>query len=151
MVADSLQHAPAGCAGHAGAQQRVHHQRGVARLGGNLVRHRAAAHRQHPVIRRRVAAQIFGSGQQHYMERARMESREKLACDGQSVAAVVPLAAQHRDALPGERRATFRQKLHHAVGRILHEDDAGNPHFDGPPVHFAHFPGQRLSYAPRHH
>jgi hypothetical protein len=67
-----------------------------------------------------------------------MESRKKLARDGQTVAAVVPLAAQHRNPLPGERSAALRQKFHHAVRRILHEDDAGDTHFDRPAIHFTH-------------
>ena len=81
-----------------------------------------------------------------------MEAREKLARDGHPVAAVISLAAQHRDALFGERRAMLRQKFHHAVRGIFHQHDAGNAHLDGAPVHLAHFGGgQDFHIAPRHH
>src|ERR1035437_1797276 len=67
-----------------------------------------------------------------------MEAREQLAGHRQPVAAVVPFAAQHHDALRRKRCETVRQELHHAMGRVLHQDQAGNPHFHGPAVRFAH-------------
>jgi len=39
----------------------------------------------------------------------------KLPRHHHAVAAVVPLAAQHHDALGGERRESFRQEFHHAM------------------------------------
>src|ERR1035438_4587191 len=73
------------------------------------------------------------------MERARPKASIELARHDQPIAAVFPLAAQHSDAMFGQRCEPLDQKLHHAVPGILHQDDAGNPHFDGAPVDLAHF------------
>src|SRR5580658_8494520 len=67
-----------------------------------------------------------------------MESREKLARDRQTVAAGVPLAAHHHDALRFQGRTMFGQALRNAVRGVLHEHQAGDAHFDGAPVHLAH-------------
>ncbi len=72
------------------------------------------------------------------MQRLRVEARVKLPRHHHAVAAVVPLAAQHHDALGGERRETFRQEFHHAMPGVFHQDDAGDSHPGRPPVHFAH-------------
>ncbi len=67
----------------------------------------------------------------------------KLARDRQAVAAVVALAAQHDDSLRFQRSEPPDEKLHHAVSGILHQDDAGDPQFDGAPIDLAHlFRGQ---------
>ena len=51
-----------------------------------------------------------------------------------------------------QRRESLRQKLHHAMPGILHQDDARDAELDRAPVHLAHFGrGQNSSYAPRHH
>src|ERR1019366_3568876 len=90
-------------------------------------------------IRRRIALQLRGVGQQDYVQRGRRKPRVQLARHHQAVAAVVALAAEHHDALVAQRREPFRQKLYHAVPGILHQDDARDAGLDGPPVHFAHF------------
>ena len=63
----------------------------------------------------------------------------QLARDGQTVAAIISLAAQHQDALRGKRGVTSGKKLHHAVRGVLHQHQAGNAALAGAAIHFAHF------------
>ena len=115
------------------------YQCGGARFRRNLTFHLASGGQQHREIRRRIALEFFGFRQQHDVQRRGRKSRVQLARDHQAIAAVVALAAEHDDALLAERSEAFGQKLHHAVTGILHQDDARDAGFDGPPVHLAHF------------
>jgi hypothetical protein len=121
-----------------GAEQRIDDQRRLLHPGMKLAGDRTAAGDQHVVVGERVAFDLFGRGGERHVERARMEARVELPRHHHAVSAVVALAAQHHDALPVERREGFRQEFHHAVARVLHQDQAGNAELDGAPVHFPH-------------
>ncbi len=99
---------------------------------------RATAGAQHRVIQACITAQILRIGEQHHGEPALREARMDLPRDHHPVAAVVALAAQHQDALRLQRGKPFGQKFHHAKAGILHQDDAGDAHFDGAPIDLAH-------------
>src|SRR5690348_2810804 len=69
----------------------------------------------------------------------------KLASDRHAVAAVVALAAEHDDALAGERSVSCGQKFHHAMRGILHQDDSGDACLNRAAVHLPHF-GRRENF-----
>ncbi len=139
--ANPIQHAPGGRPFQAGAEQRVDYQGCIAHLREDLGLERAAAGAQHAVVFERLAFQFLGRSRQHHVEGARADAGEELARHHHAVAAVVAFAAQDGDAFGGERRKGLGEKLHHAVARILHQDDARDAQLDGAPVHLAHLGG----------
>jgi hypothetical protein len=63
----------------------------------------------------------------------------QLARDRKAVAAIIALAADHHDALFAHGRKAPGNMLHHARGRIFHQNDSRNACLDGGAIHFAHF------------
>src|SRR5580658_4760311 len=70
----------------------------------------------------------------------------QLARDGKPVSAVVSLAAHNDNALFAHGRKMLGNILHHARGRVLHQNDARNTGLDGGAIHLAHLArGKHLS------
>src|SRR5215472_17546403 len=68
-----------------------------------------------------------------------------LTRDGHAVAAIVSLAAEHRDAVPLERGKARGQELDHAASSILHKHNAWDASLDSAAVHATHlFRGENL-------
>ena len=68
-------------------------------------------------------------------------------CDDESVAAVVPAAAQHRDAAIQTRFERRLDRRHHLAAGVLHQNERGNSDlFDGVAVGVAHLRGIQDSH-----
>ena len=119
-------------------QERIDHQR-RAPHGRRNNEAKLAAHRlEHAQVRGRVAGQIFGTPRQNHIQRTRTEARKQLTGNHQPISAVIPFPAKHHYAVVLQRSVPLNEKLHHPEAGVLHQNQAGNPAFDGAPVHLAH-------------
>jgi hypothetical protein len=98
---------------------------------------------QHYKVLRRIASEFGGIGHQDYVQVRWMETGVELPRDGETVAAVIALAANDYDPLLAERRESGGEEFHAPVRRIFHQNDSRYAGFDGGAVDSTHLSGRQ--------
>ena len=127
---DGAGHEPAGGAGEAGAEERIDHHVSAPEVAGKSVEVGLDADLldapPEPAERRAgVAADVVAPCDQDGLHARAL--RPESSRDDEAVAAIVPLAAENRDALAADGREGTRDRVRGAGAGLLHQPDPGDP------------------------